>query len=50
VSAATTVEALRRDGRDAAIARIRPLDDGLLALDARYLSEAAGKLVPQGDA
>ena len=50
VGDATTVEALRHEGRDAAIARIRPLDDGLLALDARYLSEAADKLVPQGDA
>ena len=42
-----TVEALRRDGRDAATARIRPLSDALLALDDRYLREAAGNIVPE---
>ena len=44
---ATAVDALRRDGRDAATARIRPLSDALLALDDRYLREAAGKVVPE---
>lgn len=44
---ATAVEALRRDGRDAATAGIRPLSDALLALDDRYLREAAGNIVPE---
>ena len=47
VSDATSVDALRRGGREAATARIRPLGDELLALDSRYLREPAGKLVPE---
>lgn len=47
VGDATTVEALRRDGRDAATARLRALSDELLTLDDRYLREAAGTIVPE---
>ncbi|MDQ2952492.1 MAG: tRNA pseudouridine(55) synthase TruB [Chloroflexota bacterium] len=50
VGDAVGVEALRRDGREAATARIRPLGDELLALDGRYLREPAGTIVPEGDA
>ena len=42
---ATPIEALRREGHDAALARVRPVGDELLALDPRYMSEPADKLV-----
>jgi tRNA pseudouridine55 synthase len=42
---ATDIESLRRDGRDAALARMRMPSEELLALDARYLSEPADRLV-----
>ena len=38
------IEALRAAGAAAAIARIRPATDAVLALDARFLSEPADKL------
>jgi tRNA pseudouridine55 synthase len=38
------IEALRAAGTDAALARIRPASDGLLALDPRYLREPADRL------
>ena len=40
------IEELRRSGRDAALALLRPAGDELLGLDARYLTEAADRLVP----
>ena len=44
------IEALRAAGREAGLARIRPFSDETLALDERYLSESADKLVPkEGD-
>jgi tRNA pseudouridine55 synthase len=42
------IEALRAGGRDAALARLRVMDDGVLALPRRYLDEPAGKLVGAG--
>jgi tRNA pseudouridine55 synthase len=42
------IEALRAGGRDAALARLRVMDDGVLALPRRYLDESAGKLVGAG--
>jgi len=42
---AIDIESLRRAGRDAALALLRPPSDELLALDARYLSDPADKLV-----
>ncbi len=46
VSDAIGIEELRRDGRDAALARLLPARDELLTLHARYLMEPADKLVP----
>lgn len=45
VSGATGIEDLRRAGKEAALARLRPVGDDLLALPARYLSEPADRLV-----
>jgi len=47
VSGAVGIERLRREGRDAALARLRAADDALLALDDRYLTAPAGTLVAQ---
>lgn len=44
---ATPIEVLKREGRDAATARVRPLGDETLVLPSRYLTEDAGTLVPQ---
>lgn len=46
VRGATPIEVLRAEGHDAAVARVRPVGDELLALDPRYMSEAADRLVP----
>ena len=48
VSDAIGIEALRTGGRDAALARLRDMDDEVLALPRRYLDESAGKLVGAG--
>jgi tRNA pseudouridine55 synthase len=45
VSDATGIEELRRAGKDAALARLRPVGDELLALPERYLREPADRLV-----
>jgi tRNA pseudouridine55 synthase len=45
VREATPIETLRTEGRDAALARLRPLGAELLALDRRYLDEPAPRLV-----
>jgi tRNA pseudouridine55 synthase len=45
VREATPIETLRTGGRDAALARLRPLGAELLALDRRYLDEPAPRLV-----
>lgn len=42
------IEALRAVGREAAISRLRVMDDSTLALPRRYLEESAGKLVGAG--
>jgi tRNA pseudouridine55 synthase len=42
------IEALRAAGRDAAVARLRVMDDSVLALPRRYLDGAAAKLVGAG--
>lgn len=47
---AVGIEALRQAGRDAALARLRPATDAVLALDQRYLSEPVDRLVATGDA
>ncbi len=47
VDDATPIDVLRSAGRDAAIARLRPADAALLALDPRYLTVAADRLVPE---
>jgi len=44
ISDAIGIEVLRAAGMAAAIARVRPATDALLALDARYLREPAGRL------
>lgn len=41
------IEALRAAGRDGALARLRPVDDEILALEARYLHEVASTLMPE---
>ncbi len=48
VADAVGIEALRAAGRDAAVARLRVMDDAILALPSRYLSEPAGRLVGAG--
>lgn len=42
------IEALRAAGREAAISRLRVMDDSTLALPRRYLEESAGKIVGAG--
>ena len=48
VADAVGIEALRTAGRDAAIARLRVMDDRVLALPRRYLEESAGNIVGAG--
>jgi tRNA pseudouridine55 synthase len=48
VSDAIRIEALRAAGRDAAVARLRVMDDSVLVLPSRYLDESAGRLVGAG--
>ena len=48
ISDAIGIEALRAGGRDAAVARLRAMDDSTLELPRRYLDESAGKLVGAG--
>ena len=48
VADAVGIETLRAAGRDAAVARLRVMDDGVLALPRRYLDESAGKIVGAG--
>lgn len=48
ITDAIGIEALRSAGRDAAVARLRVMDDRVLALPRRYLDEPAGKLVGAG--
>jgi tRNA pseudouridine55 synthase len=45
VADAIGIEELRESGRDAAIARVRAMDDSVLALPRRYLEESADRLV-----
>lgn len=42
------IEALRAAGREAAISRLRVMDDSTLALPRRYLEESAGKIIGAG--
>jgi tRNA pseudouridine55 synthase len=48
IADAIGIEALRANGRDAAVARLRSMTDETLALPRRYLDESAGKLVGAG--
>jgi len=48
VADAIGIDALRAAGRDAAVARLRAMDDTILALPRRYLAEPAGKIVGAG--
>ncbi len=48
VSDAIGIEELRTRGRDAAVARLRPMDDSILTLPHRYLDEPAGTIVGAG--
>ena len=47
VGDATSIDVLRREGQDAATARVRAVGDELLVLPARYLTDPIDKLVPQ---
>ena len=42
---ATPIDTLRAEGHDAAVARVRAVGDELLALDPRYMSDPADRLV-----
>jgi len=48
IADAIGIDALRAAGRDAAVARLRVMDDSVLALPRRYLDESAGKIVGAG--
>jgi tRNA pseudouridine55 synthase len=48
IADAIGIEALRAAGRDAAVARLRVMEDTVLALPRRYLDESAGKLLGAG--
>lgn len=48
VADAVGIEALRAGGRDAAVTRLRQMDDAVLALPRRYLDDPAGKIVGAG--
>jgi hypothetical protein len=47
ISDATPIDTLRREGKEAAVARLRPLGDETLVLPARYLTVDADILVPE---
>jgi len=49
VADATGIETLRAAGRDAAVARLRVMNDSVIELPRRYLDESAGKLVGAGE-
>jgi tRNA pseudouridine55 synthase len=49
VADAVSIEALRAAGRDAAVARLRVMNESTLALHRRYLEESAGKIVGVGE-
>jgi tRNA pseudouridine55 synthase len=49
VADATGIDALRAAGRDAAVARLRVMNDAIIELPRRYLEEPAGKLVGAGE-
>ena len=49
VADATGIESLRAAGRDAAVARLRVMNDSIIELPRRYLDEPAGKLVGAGE-
>jgi tRNA pseudouridine55 synthase len=48
IADAIGIETLRAAGHDAAVARLRVMNDETLALPRRYLDESAGKLVSAG--
>jgi tRNA pseudouridine55 synthase len=48
IADAIGIEALRAAGRDAAVARLRVMEDAVLALPRRYLDESAAKLLGAG--
>jgi tRNA pseudouridine55 synthase len=48
VADAIGIESLRAAGRDAAVARLRVMDESTLALPERYLDESPGKIVSAG--
>lgn len=48
VADAIGIDVLRTLGRDAAVARLRVMDESALALPRRYLDEPAGKIVAAG--
>jgi tRNA pseudouridine55 synthase len=48
IADAIGIEALRANGRDAAVARLRAMSNDTLALPRRYLDEPAGRLVGAG--
>lgn len=49
VADATRIETLRDAGRDAAVARLRVMNDSIIELPRRYLDDPAGKLVDAGE-
>jgi tRNA pseudouridine55 synthase len=48
IADAIGIESLRASGRDAAVARLRAMDDSILALPRRYLEVSAARLVGAG--
>ena len=48
IADAVDIEALRAAGREAALSRLRPMDDAILVLARRYLDDAPGKIVGAG--
>ena len=48
VADAIGIESLRAAGRDAAVARLRVMDESTLALPQRYLDDSPGKIVSAG--
>jgi tRNA pseudouridine55 synthase len=49
VSDATGIESLRAAGRDAAVGRLRVMNDSIIELPRRYLDQPAGKIVGAGE-
>ena len=49
VSDATGIESLRGAGRDAAVGRLRVMNDSIIELPRRYLDQPAGKIVGAGE-